>query len=188
MSVAVDTEFGRRGRRRLPLWRKLAAGVTGLVTVVGFYVLSAGTVVLNGTASLPHTGYLMVHWPVWPVRGSYVAFPAPESVTEEVSAFSFVKRVAGVEGDLIEVEGARVCVEGTCRSLLPELVERGIGPIDAGAIPPGHVFVVGDAENSLDSRYGAIGLVAIADIEAVGVAAPLPHWREVRAWFAGTEE
>lgn len=170
-------------RRRLPLWRKVAAVFVGVITLTGFYILAFGSVALNGTSSLPHNGYVMTRWPILPWRGAYVSFEAPDGLIEEAEGFSFIKRVAGLPGDVVSVEGQEVCVHGACRLLLTDLVDRGITAIEAGVIPEDSFLVFGDAENSLDSRYARIGLIDRARIEAIGIPAPIPHWKEIHAWF-----
>ena len=101
--------------------KTLTIGLLGGLVLSGFYALSAGRLVLNGTNSLPHTGYLMVSWPILPLRGSYVAFPSPEAVAERFQGFPFVKQIVGLPGDVITATDAQVCVAGECRALLPKL-------------------------------------------------------------------
>lgn len=180
---AERLDLRRTKPRRLPLWRKALAAVLAGVGIGGFIILSQGSVVLNGTQSLNHTGYLMLRWPQAQVRGAYAAFPAPEALSEQFSGFSFVKRIVGLPGDRVTHVGDEVCVRRVCRKLVRKVVERGFGPTEEGVIPPGFLFVVGDAEDSLDSRYGIVGLVAADKIEAVGVPAPLPRWQEIRTWM-----
>jgi conjugal transfer pilin signal peptidase TrbI len=168
----------------VPLWRKCFAAVMFLFVLVGLYVLAFGSVVLNGTSSLSHNGYFMLRWPIIPVRGAYMSFEAPAAIAPEYTTYSFVKRIVGLPGDRVRVEGAAVCVADVCRVLLHDLVERGVGPLEAGVIPPGHYFVLGDADNSLDSRYAPIGLIAHSSIEAVGLPVPIPHWKEIHSWFS----
>lgn len=163
--------------------RKILAGLLTGVVLSGFYTLSAGRLVLNGTSSLPHTGYVMVTWPIVPLKGSYVAFQAPEAVDTRFQHFPFIKRVVGHPGDAITVSNDEVCVAEVCRSLLPSLSAKGLQPLSEGTLPEDQYVVFGDAPDSLDSRYALIGTVARADILAVGFPVPIPHWTELRAWF-----
>ncbi|MDG1430022.1 MAG: hypothetical protein P8Q23_00510, partial [Paracoccaceae bacterium] len=57
--------------------RSIGLGLLGGFVLVGFYTLSAGTLVINGTSSLPHSGYVMLRWPIVPLKGSYIAFRTP---------------------------------------------------------------------------------------------------------------
>lgn len=161
----------------------LTVGLLGSLVLIGFYVLSCGRLVLNGTNSLPHAGYFMVRWPILPLRGSYVAFRAPEAVDTRFQSFPFVKRIVGLPGDLITSMGEEVCVEGSCRTLLPKLVDHGFAPLSEGILGKDHYVVFGDAPDSLDSRYALIGTVAKSNILAVGYPVPIPHWTEWHAWF-----
>ena len=176
-------EYGDVERPAIALWRKVLAAIVAVVTVVGFYLLSAGTLVLNGTASLPHNGYAMLHWPIVPWKGGYVAFEAPPVVDARFSGLTFIKRVVGVPGDEIVWRDGAVCVADDCRDLLPSLAERGLTGLPQGRVPDNMYVVFGDADDSLDSRYAVFGLVSHDQITAVGLPAPVPHWKEVQAWF-----
>ncbi|MDG1736561.1 MAG: S26 family signal peptidase [Paracoccaceae bacterium] len=162
--------------------KKITVGLLGAFVLIGFYALSAGRLVLNGTRSLPHTGYLMVSWPILPLRGSYVAFPSPHAVDARFQDFPFVKQIVGLPGDMIISSDAQVCVAGTCRTLLPKLAEKGLKPLSEGVVEADELVVFGDAPDSLDSRYALIGTVARSDILAVGYPVPIPHWTEWNAW------
>ena len=161
----------------------ITVGLLGSLVLTGFYVLSSGRLVLNGTNSLPHSGYFMVRWPILPLRGSYVAFRSPEVVDARFQSFPFVKRIVGLPGDQVITRGTEVCIEDSCRSLLQKLVEQGLKPLPDGPIENDHYVVFGDAPDSLDSRYALIGTVAKSDILAVGYPIPIPHWTEWHAWF-----
>lgn len=163
--------------------KTLTVGLLGAFVLIGFYTLSSGRLVLNGTHSLPHAGYFMVRWPILPLRGSYVAFRSPEAVEKQFQSFPFVKRIVGLPGDQVITRGTEVCIEDSCRSLLQKLVEQGLKPLSDGPIADGHYVVFGDAPDSLDSRYALIGTVAKSDILAVGYPVPIPNWTEWTAWF-----
>ncbi|MCC5982655.1 MAG: S26 family signal peptidase [Oceanicaulis sp.] len=118
---------------------------------------------LNLSESLPHWAFIVDRGAV-PGRGELAVFPAPETAAYDGL---FVKRIVGVAGDLVEVEGQRVSVAGHWRGVaLSESREgRGLEPIAAGVIPEGYVFAVTDAVDSYDSRYAEIGLIAVETIE-----------------------
>lgn len=151
--------------------------------VVVFGSLAMGDVVLNGSTSLPHNGYFMYRTSAFIPRGSYVHFPAPDGVADAYKDLSFVKRVVGRSGDVIETIDAQVCINATCRDLLPSMVDQGYAPLSSGHIPDGFVAVFGDAANSLDSRYATLGLVGIDDVSAVGFPITIPHWKDLRTWL-----
>ena len=156
--------------------------LTSLV-MSGFYALSAGKLVLNGTNSLPHTGYFMVSWPIVPLKGSYIAFQAPQAVDARFQDYPFVKRIVGTPGDQITMSEGQVCIDNTCRSLLPKLAEKGLAPLPDGSVRDDQYVVFGDTADSLDSRYALIGTVARSDILAIGYPVPIPHWTEIRRWL-----
>lgn len=165
------------------LQRNCVLGVAVVGVAVSYAVLGLGSVVMNGTTSLPHNGYFMLRISKVHPKGSYVAFEAPSVVADEFKSLSFVKRVVGIEGDLIAVEDDEVCVDGQCRVLLDALTIKGFEPLGAGNVPEGHVAVFGDAPNSLDSRYAVVGLIAEDQIQAVGWPIPVPNWKVVRSWL-----
>jgi conjugal transfer pilin signal peptidase TrbI len=165
------------------LGRNIVLGVSVLGVAVAYAALGLGSVVMNGTSSLPHNGYFMLRIANVHPKGSYVAFEAPSIVADEFKSLSFVKRVVGIEGDHIAVDGDEVCVDGQCRVLLDALTVKGFAPLEAGVVPQGRVAVFGDAPNSLDSRYAAVGLIAEEHIQAVGWPIPVPNWKVVRAWL-----
>lgn len=156
-----------------------------LLASVVFGSLALGDVVFNGSSSLPHAGYFMYRTTAILPRGSYVHFPAPDGVAEPYRDLSFVKRVVGVPGDLVQSDEAQVCINGHCRALLPAMITKGYKPLGAGPIPDGFIAVLGDAENSLDSRYATIGLIARDQINAVGFPIAIPHWKDLLAWQDG---
>lgn len=168
--------------------RKILAAGLCMFAGLGLFVLANGSLVLNGTHSLPHNGYLMLRWPILPLRGSYVAFTAPKAVAADFRGFDFVKRVEGIPGDEVTVSitgtGSKVCVRDACRMLLSDLLDKGIGPTPAGRLGPDEYLVFGDAPNSLDSRYAVIGPIHRADIHAVGLPVPIPNWKEIHSWFS----
>lgn len=167
----------------IPTWRKVAAGLVAVPTVIGFYLLSAGTLVLNGTSSLPHNGYAMLSWPIVPWKDAYVAFDAPSAIDARYQHLTFIKRVVGMPGDKIVWHDASVCVASQCRELLPSLVDKGFARLPEGVVPDNKYVVFGDAEDSLDSRYAVIGMISHDEITAVGVPAPIPHWKAWQSWF-----
>ena len=148
-----------------------------------FGSLAIGDVVVNGSTSLPHNGYFMYRTSAFLPRGAYVHFPAPDGVAEAYKDLSFVKRVVGRSGDVIKTIDAQVCINASCRDLLPSMVDQGYAPLSSGPIPDGFVAVFGDADNSLDSRYATLGLVRIADVSAVGFPIKIPHWKDLRTWL-----
>lgn len=98
--------------------------------------------------------------PLWrysePVRGDIVVFTRPDDplTPEDESETNIIKRVIGLPGDMVEVRGMAVRINGR------ELVEtypqwRYGGQYDFGpsVVPPDHVLLMGDnRDESYDSR------------------------------------
>lgn len=123
----------------------------------------------NETESLPQSVFL-VQLGVVPDKGDYVLFDPPQAVK---SRYPFVKRVAGLPGDDIRVEGRAVWVDGRPVGVAKTISRRGktLSPIAPGVIPPGFIFVHANHRDSYDSRYQSIGLVP--DARVIGRAVPL---------------
>ncbi len=94
-----------------------------------------------------------------PQRGDIVVFTRPDEVgtLEDESSINIIKRVMGIPGDIIEVNGTNVYINN---QLYPEeyarwedggLKEGNFGPIK---VPEGNVFLMGDnRDHSRDSRF-----------------------------------
>ncbi|AVX06012.1 hypothetical protein MXMO3_03509 (plasmid) [Maritalea myrionectae] len=165
--------------------RKKVVEYGAIFAVLGLAAMIIGhtSIVINGTNSLPHNGYIMWRTPHLLQTGRYVAFDTPEILKNKFEGISFVKRVVGMPGDTISSDSASVCINGQCRELQKELVEAGYRELPSGPIPEGYIAVFGDAINSLDSRYEVIGLISVSKVQAVGWPLKLPHWKELKQWF-----
>lgn len=89
-----------------------------------------------------------------PQRGEIVVLRFPAD-----PRYRFIKRVIGIPGDNIVVQGGRVVLNGTPleEGYIKEPVLGEFGPF---VVPPGTVFVMGDNRNhSEDSRFPPVGYV-----------------------------
>ena len=128
------------------------------------------TLAVNLTESLPQKLFVIHKGPFKPQLGMLAAFPLPKRIAD-VHGYRegsvWVKRIAGLPGERITVNGRKVFVGGrpagkAMMSATP------VGPLDPaveGTIPAGQVFLAGESGNSLDSRYRSFGLIPMRTLE-----------------------
>lgn len=96
-----------------------------------------------------------------PARGDVIVFTAPIAPSD-----SYVKRIIGLSGDVISVDGTTVIVNGVALNetyVDPAMQGNAYAPIVNRVVPPNAYFVLGDdRRNSSDSR--AWGFVPRANI------------------------
>ena len=100
-----------------------------------------------------------------PARGDVVLFDSVEEGSED----TLIKRVAGVEGDEIRVQGGTLFVNGEPQDepYLNQYVPDQSTPYGPETVPKDHVFVLGDNRgNSGDSRI--FGPVPVENIKGEG--------------------
>lgn len=99
-----------------------------------------------------------------PAFGEIIVFRT-DIDTEHGEGRRLIKRVIGVEGDIIEIKNETVYRNGS--ALEEEYIYGGTTPgeMEPVTVSEGHVFVMGDNRPvSLDSRDAAVGEVALEDI------------------------
>jgi conjugal transfer pilin signal peptidase TrbI len=127
---------------------------------------------INVTPSLPHWAFVTDRQNRSVARGDLVQFVPPENRYYS-SGQHFVKRVAGVAGDIVERRGDEMWVSGRNVGRIKPTDSQG-RPVEAGPvgrIPDGHFFLVGDHPDSLDSRYAALGWIPASRL--IGKAEPV---------------
>jgi signal peptidase I len=111
-----------------------------------------------------------------PERGDIIVFKFPEDPDKD-----FIKRVVGIEGDVIEIRNKQLFVNGSLthypqaifkdQRVLPGTVQPRDN-LEPATIPPSHLFVMGDnRDHSYDSRFWGF-----VDLDAVKGKAFIIYW------------
>jgi conjugal transfer pilin signal peptidase TrbI len=125
---------------------------------------------INTSYSLDNFAFIVKKNALPQQAGEYIAFNAPSN---QLYDKPFVKIVAGIPGDRLEVRNRVFYINGKeiCRA--KEYSKTGmpleIGP--TGVLPPGSYFVYSPNKDSYDSRYKNVGWVKSRDI--IGIATPI---------------
>ncbi len=145
-------------------------------TLAAFRVFGSHTpmlpILFNVTPSVPYR----VVWADYSARkfarGDLIVYsfrgPAAEADYPGLREQPFFKRVVGVAGDTVTVQGRAVFINGTAVGVAKthSFDRRPLAPIDPVVIPPGHLYVQGTSADSFDSRYRASGLVPASTVTA----------------------
>ncbi|MCR4425192.1 MAG: signal peptidase I [Firmicutes bacterium] len=95
-----------------------------------------------------------------PKRGNIVVFRYPYNPSR-----MFIKRVIGLPGEVVQVAGGIVYVNGQSLEE-PYIYERPYREFGPAVVPEGRVFVLGDNRNmSQDSTDETVGMVPLGNIE-----------------------
>jgi conjugal transfer pilin signal peptidase TrbI len=130
------------------------------------FVVAQHFLLFNITQSLPY----VVVWldrAATPMRGDLVVYRFEgEELMQVRKGQRFFKRIVGMPGDQVSVEGRRVLVNGSEVGSAKQMTLDGhrLEPLAAGVIPPGYYYVQGTHAMSFDSRYRASGLVHASQI------------------------
>ena len=107
-------------------------------------------------------------------RGDYATFRIPDFAPRFPEASLFVKQVAAIEGDRLQIVGRELYVNDRWLARInPVILARAglhqsrLGDLDR--VPPGRLLMMGSSGNSFDSRY--FGLIKQDDLQ--GKAVPL---------------
>ncbi len=129
-------------------------------------------VLFNWTASLPYRIVVVDHGPTPLARGDLIVYAFDGEAAERdypgLKRQPFFKRIVGVAGDVVTVDGRDVFINGlhVGRAKTHTFDRRPLEPIAPTVIPPGHVYVQGSSADSFDSRYRSSGLVSTTDVVA----------------------
>lgn len=129
-------------------------------------------VLFNWTPSLPYKVAAVNYWSPSLMPGDLVVYsfegPAGRSAYPGLRHQALFKRVAGVAGDVVTVQGRDVFVNGLFvgRAKSHAFDRRPLDPIAPTVIPQGQLYVQGTGTDSFDSRYSFAGLVRVQDVRA----------------------
>ena len=128
----------------------------------------------NWTPSLPYHLAWVRHTPGALQRGDYIVFSFGGEAQEAYRGLRgqpFFKKVCGIPGDRITVDGRAVAINGEVVGIAKTHAHdrRPLAPIDPTVIPPGQYYVQGTSPDSFDSRYRASGLVRADQVIATVV-------------------
>lgn len=127
----------------------------------------------NVTPSLPYTVAIVSRRTDQVVRGDYVIYAFSGSAIEQFPGLArqpFFKRVGGVAGDRVQVNGRRVLVNGEDVGIAKRfatVTNLPLEPIEPSTIPPQYLYMQGTSPDSFDSRYRISGLVHMRDVIAI---------------------
>ncbi len=169
--------YGARQMRADLRRRWYVFAVVGLVWVFALVRLFVHHVpvlpiLFNWTPSLPYKVAVVDYGSALLARGDLVVYsfegPAGQGAYPGLRHQALFKRVAGVAGDVVTVQGRDVFVNGALvgRAKTHAFDRRPLEPIAPTVIPPGQLYVQGTSIDSFDSRYSLSGLVRVQDVRA----------------------
>ena len=129
-------------------------------------------ILFNWTPSLPYRIVLVEGGPAPLTRGDLIVYAFEGEAAERnypgLKRQPFFKRIVGVAGDVVTVDGRDVFINGVHvgTAKTHTFDRRPLEPIAPTVIPQGHLYVQGNSADSFDSRYRGSGLVSAADVVA----------------------
>jgi len=171
-------------RRPVRPWttpQRLAVALALLVWLLALLRLLADPtprvpLLVNWSGSLPYRLAWLDASPSALRRGDLVVyrFNGP-AITDYpgLRAQPFFKRIAGLPGDQVTVQGRTVAVNGVEVGTAKDRAwdRRPLQPVAPVTVPPGHFYAQGSSADSFDSRYRSSGLVHVSQV--LGVARPI---------------
>ena len=151
----------RRIAEQRALWKHFARHWYVYLPLLCVYLWALDHIGVNWTPSLPyHVVYIEKHVSVG--RGDLVVFRFEGGeIANHFRGQRFFKRIAGVAGDEIKLQGRNIFVNGALVGFARSRTLNGttLEIVEPGLIPPNRFYVQGTHEMSFDSRYRVNGLV-----------------------------
>lgn len=159
-SAAPSWWSGRIAPQRA-LWKHFARHWYVYLPLALAYLWALDHIGINCTPSLPyHVVYVDERAPIG--RGDLVVFRFEGGeIANHFKGQRFFKRIAGVAGDEISLQGRTVLINGVAVGFARSRTLDGatLDAIEPGVIPADRFYVQGTHEMSFDSRYRVNGLV-----------------------------
>ena len=166
-SVALSPVAGawvswpRRIAEQRALWKHFARHWYVYLPLLFVYLWALDHIGVNWTPSLPyHVVYIEKQVSVG--RGDLVVFRFEGGeIANHFKGQRFFKRIAGVAGDEITLQGRNIFINGapSASRAAGRWTARRLKPSTPGVIPADRFYVQGTHEMSFDSRYRVNGLV-----------------------------
>ncbi len=138
--------------------KQILSGGTLLLGVLLFALPCKSNILIGKSDSLPYKLYILVKGRNWK-KGDLVAIK--NFYTTYTHNQHFTKKIVGVAGDVVTIEGKHVLVNGIKHAQLKAKTKsnKKLTPTTAQTIPQQHFFVIAAHDDSFDSRYQEFGLV-----------------------------
>jgi len=138
--------------------KQILSGATLLLGVLLFALPFKSNILISKSDSLPHKIYFLVKGNNWK-KGDLVAIK--NFITQYTTNQHFTKKIVGIAGDVVTIEGKHILINGVKHAQLKEKTKnhKKLTPIVAQTIPQQYFFVIATHDDSFDSRYQEFGLV-----------------------------
>lgn len=138
--------------------KQILSGGTLLLGALLFVLPFNSNILIAQSDSLPYKLYFLVKGDNWK-KGDLVAIK--NFHTKHTKNQHFTKKIVGVAGDVVTIEGKHVLVNGVKHAQLKNKTKNNkkLTPMIAQTIPQQHFFVIATHKDSFDSRYQEFGLV-----------------------------
>lgn len=163
---AVHRWFARRGQDQRALWAHVWRRWYVYLPLALAWAIAQHYLLFNWTRSLPYSVVWLDPTPTL-ARGDLIVYRFDGvELMHLKNGQRFFKRIVGVAGDRVSVEGRRVLINDADVGIAKQYTLDGhrLEPLQPGVIPADYYYVQGTHEMSFDSRYRESGLVHVSQI------------------------